>query len=192
MTVGENQKNEEAAPGKRKAGKLVIDSGNESVAKWGKVAAIVIAVAIALSAADTILNRPNGAPVVGWRQAQGQSPEVVETATVEPTLEPTATPHVNQPFVVTVEVPVIVTQEVEIEVPVYYETQVEVTRIVEVVATPEPTATIIPLSPGSVEICVRVEAAREIYVGGYGVVSGGCQTFTFGIGQTSIPVHINK
>lgn len=75
---------------------------------------------------------------------------------------------------------------------VYYETIVEVTRVVEVTPIPLSTATVVPLAPGVVEICLRVEGAREIYIGGGGVVSGGCSTFSFGVGQTTIPVQVNK
>lgn len=84
-------------------------------------------------------------------------------------------------------------QYVEVPGPV-----VEVTRIVEVPALVDPvimapTATPVPsLAPGTVQICARVEGASALYIGGYGIVNGGCQTFTFGVGQMEIRVQVNK
>lgn len=88
--------------------------------------------------------------------------------------------------VVTVEVP---GQSVFVEVP---GPTVEVTRIVEVTPVVLPTITPVPLAPGTVKICVSVEGATGIYIGNQGVVSGGCQIFTFGVGQTAIIVQVNK
>lgn len=79
--------------------------------------------------------------------------------------------------------------------PVIQYVSVEVTRIVEVTpyVLPSPTPSPTPaLSVGTVRICASVEGASALYVGGLGVVSGGCQVFSFGTGQTSIPVQINK
>lgn len=109
--------------------------------------------------------------------AEPSFPAAVLVVTATPTPTPTETP-----------VPQTVTEYRDI----YYEVTVEVTRIVEVTPQLPPTSTPVPLAAGSVEICTRVEGARELYIGGYGVVSGGCQTFSFGIGQTSIPVQVNR
>lgn len=93
----------------------------------------------------------------------------IVTATPEP---PTATPNVIYEY---------------FQVPV----EVEVERIVTTTVVLEPTATP-ALAEGTAKICVALEGAREVFIGGHGVVSGGCQTFTFGVGQTSIAVQINK
>lgn len=99
-----------------------------------------------------------------------------EIVYVEVTAVPTPTPH-------------IVTEYREI----YIEVTREVQTILEVAPVPTvtPTATP-PLAAGTVQICVTLEGARAVYIGQIGVVSGGCQTFGFGIGQTSIPVQINR
>jgi hypothetical protein len=93
---------------------------------------------------------------------------------------------------VIVQIPVEVTRESTVYRDVYITVPQYVTTTIEVTPVPLPTATIVPLSPGTVQICVRVEGAREIYIGGAGVVSGGCQTYAFGVGQTAIQVHVNK
>lgn len=76
---------------------------------------------------------------------------------------------------------------------VYVTTPIEVikyvTDTVTVVASPTPTPA---LAPGTVKICADVSGASAIYIGGLGIVTGGCQTFSFGVGQTSIQVQINK
>lgn len=127
----------------------------------------------------------------------GEDDIPVAQAAELPTEIPTATPEIPTvtPTPVVIErvhtVPVEVTREVsryvEVQVPV------EVTRIVEVTPVPLPTATATPsLAAGTVRVCVDIEGAREVYVGGFGVVSGGCQTFSFGVGSTYIEVQVNK
>lgn len=88
--------------------------------------------------------------------------------------------------VVTVEVP---GQSVYLEVP---GPEIEVTRIVEVTPALMPTLTPIPLAAGTVKVCAFVEGASALYIGNQGVVSGGCQTYSFGVGQTTILVQVNK
>jgi hypothetical protein len=132
----------------------------------------------------------------GGDDAVAVAAPVEETPTSEPTQQPTveATPTaivIERPVLATVEV----TREVEVtrQVSTYVSVPVEVTRVItHTVTMYEPTPTAIPLASGVVEICVRVEGAREIYVGGVGVVSDSCSTFAFGTGQTSIPVQVNK
>lgn len=63
---------------------------------------------------------------------------------------------------------------------------------IEVTPLPLPTITPVPLAPGVVSICASVEGASALYIGGQGVVSGECRKFSFGVGQTSIQVQINK
>lgn len=113
------------------------------------------------------------------------------TATVEATPTRWPTPIILEREVVR-EIPVEVTREVS----VYREVPIEVTRVVTqlVEVTPFAMATVtpIPLAKGQVKICASVEGATGLYIGGYGVVSGGCQIFTFGVGQTSIQVQINR
>jgi hypothetical protein len=75
---------------------------------------------------------------------------------------------------------------------VYYEVTVEVTRIVEVTPVALPTVTPVPLAPGLVQICASVEGAKGLFIGGRGVVTGSCEVFSFGVGQTSIQVQVNK
>lgn len=95
---------------------------------------------------------------------------MVVTATPTVTPEPTATPNIQYVYVDNlVEVPVEVVKEVTV--------------------TPVPT---VGVASGSVEICARVEGATALYIGGFGVASGQCQTFSFGVGQTSIQVQVNK
>lgn len=108
------------------------------------------------------------APVVGLVVEDTPTPIVV-TAT------PTPTPN-------------IVTEYREI----YVQSTVEVTRIVEVTPVVLPTVTPIPLAAGTIKICVALEGAREVYIGQKGVVSGGCEIFAFGVGQTTISVQVNK
>lgn len=74
---------------------------------------------------------------------------------------------------------------------------VEVTREVIIEVTPNvlPTPTVTPtpaLASGTVKVCASVEGATALYVGGQGIVSGGCQVFSVGIGQSTISVQVNR
>lgn len=135
-------------------------------------------------------------------ERMGQRP--MPTATVPavadlPTEESTATPTATQwptPIIlereVIREVPIEVTREVSVYRDVMVE--VEVTKLVTqpVMVLQSVTPTPVPLAPGTVEICASVEGATAIYIGDTGVVSGECKKFSFGVGQTSIPVKINR
>lgn len=96
---------------------------------------------------------------------------MVVTATASPTLAPTSTPvYVYQ------EVPIdrIVTVEVERRVTVVVDRAVSVDRFV--------TATPVPLPASAIEICWRVQGAKEIYVNGSGVVGSGCEVYGLSMG----------
>jgi hypothetical protein len=133
-------------------------------------------------------------------QAQREMP----TATAEPynptptvaviALEPTSTPWPT---------PIILEREIIREIPVEIEVtrevafyvpgpEIEVTRVVTVEVLPPATPTPIPLAPGTIKVCVDIEGAKEVYIGGRGVVSGGCELFQFGPGQTTIGVQVNR
>lgn len=107
-----------------------------------------------------------------------------EAATPTPTAWPTA-------IIVerSVPMPVEVTREVVIFVP---GPEIEVTRIVEVAAIPFPTITPVPLASGTIKVCASVEGATGLYIGNEGVVSGACKTYSFGVGQTTILVQVNR
>lgn len=185
---------------KNQAGKVkaIIDSSSEARIGWAKVAILLVAVSVAFSAGKHVWYRQTGDPIFGISTARGQSVEVLPTATAQAiatstsTLEATQEAYVETVFkeivVTATPTPVPPTPEV-IYINVPYEVERVVTNTITIV---DPTATPIPLAGGSVEICVRVEGAREIYVGGSGVVSGGCEIFAFGVGQTSIQVQVNK
>lgn len=143
-----------------------------------RAAQSTIAAMSALAAAPTVEVVPTVVVGSGSPGLPGAMVELVADDTPTPvvvTATPTPTPH-------------IVTEYREI----YVQSTVEVTRIVEVTPVVLPTITPAPLSPGTVRICVGVEGAREIYIGQKGVVSGACETFAFGVGQTTIGVQINK
>lgn len=125
---------------------------------------------------------------------------ITETVVIEvtPTPTPTMLPAMDDIFrnddpAPTVDPVVIEVTSTPTPTPVYFYVPVEVEKIVtntitvELYPTPTPS-----LSPGTVRICADVEGATGLYIGGLGVVSGGCQVFTFGVGQTSIIVHVNK
>lgn len=108
------------------------------------------------------------------------------TATVQPT---------PQIIIATVEVvrevPIEVTRLVT-EYREVFET-VEVERVVEIpfYITPTPTST--PVLPaGSVQICIRAHAVKEVYINQLGVIDGACQIIQTGDGATIIPVQVNR
>jgi hypothetical protein len=73
---------------------------------------------------------------------------------------------------------------------------VEVTRVVEVevftfAATPEPTPMEV-LPDGVVSVCVNAIGVKELYVGGVGVVGGGCYLLQVVSGATFIEVQVNR
>ena len=179
--------------------KGIIDSSSEIKIGWAKVALLICVAAAALSVGRHAWYREAGDPIFGISTARGQaSSEQVAVSTEYPTATPfeeivvTQTPYVIREtiteIVTATPTPVPPTPVVEY---IPYEVTVEVQTIVTntIVATP---VAPLPLANQTVEICVRVEGAREIYVGNVGVVSGQCSTFGFGIGQTSILVQVNK
>lgn len=119
------------------------------------------------------------------------APPATPTETTTPTPTQWPTPIILEQTIVK-EIQVEVTREVSVYRDVIVE--VEVTREVQVVnVVPTPTVTPTPrLAPGAVRVCAWVEGAQALYIGQIGVVSGGCQIFTFGVGQTMIPVQVNK
>lgn len=157
---------------------------------------MLIAVSVAFSAGRHVWYRQTGDPIFGISTARGESstPVPLPTDTVQPTLTsfveiaPTSVIEFVQVVVTATPTPELPTPEV-IYVNVPYEVERVVTNTVEIV---HPTPTPHTLAPGTVEICVRVEGAREIYIHQSGVVSGSCMEFAFGVGQTSIPVQINR
>lgn len=194
MTPG-NQNESAAETVKRKA-KTIIDSSSEVRITWTKTLLLLGAVVVAWNVGNHVWHRKTGDPWFGVdvKAVQAQAAPTQEP-TQEPTPEPTQNAHVEVGTTIEyVEVVVTATPSPVPPTPevVYYEIPVEVTRLVEVAATPLPTPTIVPLAPGTIEICVRVEGAREVYIGGGGVVSGACSTYHFGVGQTSIAVQVNR
>ena len=115
-------------------------------------------------------------------------------------MTPTATIQAPAVFQEIIAEPVRVEVEVTriVESVTYVQVPFEVTRIVEVVATAEPaTATpfptpTAPLAAGVVRICVDASAVKELYVGGVGVVGGGCHMLQVGQGTTFVEVQVNK
>jgi hypothetical protein len=123
------------------------------------------------------------------------------TATVVPAVAVTAVAPVV--LLVPTQTPFVVTATptytpVPTVTPVYlYEVQriqipVEVTRIVEVAAAVPATVTPVPLAPGTVRICIDAAGVRELYIGGVGVVGGGCRTFQVGVGASYIEIQVNR
>lgn len=183
------------------AGKLLKGSDGESKFNVKAVLMLLVGVIVLWFAGNAVLGRDGGfgASLVAQREmpAPTQAP-VLPTQAVfalagdpDPTATPTAwpTPIIIERevvSVVTVEVP---GQSVFVEVP---GPVVEVTRIVEVTPVVFPTITPVPLAPGSIKVCASVEGARALYIGNEGVVSGGCKTYSFGVGQTTILVQVNK
>lgn len=113
---------------------------------------------------------------------------VPPTATPEVLLAPVF-PEVEATPVVLVVTATPTATPVPTQAPVYVYQTVVVTEVVSVV---QPTPTLVPLAPGTVQICARVEGVSAVYVGGRGIVSGGCETFSVGVGQTTIGVQVNK
>lgn len=161
---------------------------------------VVVVVALVVYLVGQVLNyapsaaRPDPTPTAGVTVEAAPTVEATPTATMLPAaggvFRDDVTPTPNVEIVVVTATPTSVPPT-----PIVEYVPVEVTRIIEVTPyvlpspTPSPTSA---LSVGTVKICASVEGATALYVGGLGVVSGGCQVFSFGVGQTSIPVQINR
>lgn len=182
------------------AGKLLKTSENESKFNLKAVASVVVGGILIFVFGNILLGNDGG---VAARLAEA---EMAKRAMPSPTVpEPIPTMHIvalptEEPTPTAWPTPIIIYQEVEAtrEIPaqpIYVEVPgpvVEVTRIVEVAAPILPTVTPIPLAPGTVQICVNLEGAKAVYIGNEGVVSGGCKLYTFGVGQTTILVQVDK
>lgn len=138
----------------------------------------------------SFLNRASVQPVAQAAEVSTTPAGVlVVTATPTPTVEPTQTPAVLYAEVTRqVEVTREVTRYVTEFIPVEVTRLVTVTVAAPVVSTPTPPA----LAPGTLRVCADVQGARELYIGGQGIVAGECRSFAFGVGQTSVQVQVNK
>lgn len=88
---------------------------------------------------------------------------------------------------------IVVTPQIEIQYE-YVNVPYEVTRVVEVVVmapTIQPTSQA-ALADGGVNICVDAAAVKELYIGGVGVVGGGCSLLQVGPGTTYITIQVNR
>lgn len=190
MKNSENGEDEQPTP-KPKKQRSLIDSTQDSKASFLKILGLLAAVALFWNGASIIWNRPSGQPLFA-SSAPTDAPIETPTAEPTPTESPTSTPYVETVFreIVVTATPEPPTPTPHIEY-VYYQVPLEVEKIVTTTVVLEPTATP-SLATGTAQICVALEGAREVYIGGHGVVSGGCQTFSFGIGQTTIGVQINR
>lgn len=175
--------------------RALIDSSSEVRVTWTKTLLLLGAIVVCWNVVNHVWYRKTGDP---WFGIQVDPPAV--SAQAAATVEATPTPTVEADVMasVSVEYVEVVVTATPTPVPptpevVYVNVPYEVVRVVtETMFVHEPTPTPKVLAPGVVEICVRVEGAREIYVGNVGVVSGHCSTFAFGVGQTTVPVQINK
>lgn len=187
-------------PAKSKARQL-IDSTSEIKFGWVKVGLLLLVFAAAVSAGRHVWYRQAGDPILGIdiNRAKAEAP-TTEAAPPGFAFPPTkeAIAATQTPYVIESTIVQVVTATPTFEPPtpiveyVYEQVPVEVTRIVEITSVPVPTVTPVPLAPGTVKVCAFVEGATGLYIGSRGVVSGGCESFAFGIGQTSIQVQINK
>lgn len=162
---------------------------------------VIAVVAIVVYVAGLVLNYSPSAARQQPTPTVTPMLQVVITPTVELTPTPTMLPAMdvsvlrNDDPLPTVAPVVIEVTSTPTPTPVYFyvPVEVEVERIVTQTLTIEAVPTATPaLSPGTVRICADVEGASALYVGGLGIVSGGCQVFSFGVGQTSIQVQVNK
>lgn len=180
-----------------KSKRTIIDSSSEVRIGWVKVIGLLAAIVVAWNVGNHVWYRQTGDPWFGIEVAEAQAAE----PTLSPTVEVVATePSTPQAVVTTVfretivevvvtatPTPVPPTPQIE-----YVYVQIESTVVVEVTPATLPTLTPVPLAPGTISICASVEGASELYIGGVGVVSGECKRFSFGVGQTSIQVQVNK
>lgn len=114
---------------------------------------------------------------------------ITPTATVE-VLIVTNTVKVDVPYYITE----FVTQTIYVEGPTNYVYTEGPERIVEVFV-PQPTAiSTVPavMAPGTVSICVNASGVKELYIGGVGIVGGGCSVFQVGAGASNIEVQVNR
>lgn len=180
------------------AGKLLKGSDRESKFNVKAVLMLLVGVVVLWFAGNAVLGRDGGlgaSLAVERAMPTATLGPVLPTQAVYalPTEEPTATAWPT-PIIIEREIASVVTVEVPGPV-VYVEVPgptVEVTRIVEVPAVVMPTVTPVPLAPGTLKVCASVEGATGLYIGGEGVVSGGCKTYSFGVGQTTVLVHVNR
>lgn len=185
----------------------LLGSERESRINWGFFVPMIVGGILTVFVANFIWKYDGSVPFVDQRppvvlptSPSGSALGVItETPTVAVFGFATETPTVEvvfrdkEPEIVYIEVtstptpePIIEVRYEQIQVPV------EVTVVVEVTPAPLPTITAIPLASGVVQICASVEGATALYIGGAGVVSGECKKFSFGVGQTSIQVQVNR
>lgn len=176
--------------------KAIIDSSSEVRVTWRKTLLLLAAIVVTWNVVNHVWHRKTGDPWFGVSvpEVQAQAAEPTPTATPTATATHVVPARVVEPRVIEVVVTATPTEIPPTPEVVYYQVPVEVTRVVtQTIQLEAPTPTATPaLASGTVRVCVHLEGAREVYIGGAGVVSGGCQTFSFGVGQTSIAVQINK
>lgn len=176
------------------AGKLLKGSERESKFNVKALAGVVIGGIVLWVCANVALGR--------YQVPTAVEAQVIEVATVEVPVSPTAYVVAMDPSPTPWPTPMVIEREVLVEVtrevpgqPIYVSVPgptVEVTRVVEVTAIPLPTVTPIPLAAGTIQICASVEGATALYIGNEGVVSGQCKSYSFGVGQTTILVQVNR
>lgn len=194
MSLKLKRSNEEAASGAASA------EGRNKPSRLLQLS-IVVVVAIVVYMGGWILNfsTSNAADPVSTPTPLFQG-VITETVIIEvtPTPTPTLLPAMGDIFRTDDPLPTVAPVVIEVTstptpTPVYFYVPVEVEKIVTQTITIEAVPTPTPaLAAGTVRICADVEGATAIFVGGLGIVSGGCQTFSFGVGQTSIAVQVNK